>query len=162
MTNDDDQRYTVSVNKPGYLFVERSLTIPAAGSEPVSINRTLDINPATKGTGKVLRNIYFVYNRASFREESYRELNQLERFMADNPDKQIQIEGHTDNIGPAAYNKDLSQRRANAVKDYLVNKGIDSRRISAVGYGEEKPLASNDDEVNGRELNRRVELVILN
>jgi outer membrane protein OmpA-like peptidoglycan-associated protein len=55
----------------------------------------------------------------------------------------------------------LSLRRAKAVKDYLVSKGIDTRRVTAVGYGEERPIASNDDEVDGRELNRRVEFKVL-
>ena len=73
----------------------------------------------------------------------------------------VEISGHTDNVSSAAFNKKLSSKRANAVKDFLVSKGIDTRRITTVGYGEERPLASNDDEIDGRELNRRVEFKVL-
>ena len=69
----------------------------------------------------------------------------------------VTLEGHTDNVGGMAYNQDLSQRRADAVKNYLVEKfGIDSNRIKTVGYGETKPIASNDTEA-GRYQNRRVQ-----
>lgn len=81
--------------------------------------------------------------------------------MAENPRLKVEIAGHTDNIGTAAYNMQLSQRRAEAVKDYLVKKGIDPRRITAKGYGKTRPLASNDDEKEGRELNRRVEFRVI-
>jgi outer membrane protein OmpA-like peptidoglycan-associated protein len=112
------------------------------------------------GTRSVLSNIYFKFNKATFKDESFQELNKLESMMSENTGLQIEISGHTDNIGTKEYNKMLSQRRANAVKDYLVKKGVDARRITAVGYGEEKPLASNDDEKEGRELNRRVEFKV--
>jgi outer membrane protein OmpA-like peptidoglycan-associated protein len=72
------------------------------------------------------------------------------------------VAGHTDNIGTVAYNQNLSERRANAVKKYLTSKGIDVVRITAVGYGETKPIVSNDDEKDGREINRRVEFMITN
>ena len=160
--NDAATSYTISVTKQGYLFAEQQVNLPAAGTEGQSVKTTITLRQASVNSRKVLRNIYFRFNSAQFTEDSYRELNQLEQFMADNPGKQIQIEGHTDKIGTAEYNKELSQRRANAVKEYLVKKGVDARRITAIGYGEERPLASNDDEVNGRELNRRVELKILN
>jgi outer membrane protein OmpA-like peptidoglycan-associated protein len=107
-----------------------------------------------------LRNIYFNFDKASFQQESFNELNKLERMMAQNPSMQVEIAGHTDVVGTKSYNLQLSQRRAEAVKDFLTKKGIDSRRIKAVGYGVTKPLASNDDEKEGRELNRRVEFKV--
>ena len=67
------------------------------------------------------------------------------------------IEGHTDNVGAAAYNKRLSERRAQAVKDYFIKAGIENYRMKAVGYGFSRPAASNDTE-EGRAENRRVEL----
>jgi outer membrane protein OmpA-like peptidoglycan-associated protein len=73
----------------------------------------------------------------------------------------MEIAGHTDAVGTKAYNQYLSLKRAQAVKDYLTKKGISTRRIKAVGYGKSKPLASNDDEQGGRELNRRVEFKVL-
>ena len=73
----------------------------------------------------------------------------------------IEIAGHTDAVGTKEYNQNLSVRRALAVKNFLVKKGIDQRRVKAVGYGKSRPLASNDDEADGRELNRRVEFKVL-
>jgi outer membrane protein OmpA-like peptidoglycan-associated protein len=93
--------------------------------------------------------------------DSYTELNKLEKLLKENPQYKIKISGHTDNRGPAEVNKELSHKRATAVVEYLKRKGIDSRRLSAQGFGEEKPLASNDDEKDGRELNRRTEFEII-
>ena len=73
----------------------------------------------------------------------------------------IEISGHTDNVGTKEYNKDLSYRRAKAVVNALTRKGIDPARIVANGYGEEKPIVSNDDERDGREINRRVEFKVM-
>jgi outer membrane protein OmpA-like peptidoglycan-associated protein len=77
--------------------------------------------------------------------------------MLQNPNMKVEIAGHTDVVGTKNYNLFLSRKRAEAVKDFLTKKGIDSRRVSIVGFGATKPLASNDDEKEGREVNRRVE-----
>ena len=77
------------------------------------------------------------------------------------PEMQVEIAGHTDNLGPEAYNLKLSQGRAQAVVDYLVKTGVAATQLSAKGYGESLPLKSNDSEA-GRERNRRVELRIQN
>ena len=152
--------YILSVEKDGYLFEDIDLGSLAASTEGSSLERTVRLRKLQLGTSKVLRNIYFDFDKATFKDESYSELNKLETLMAQNPGMTIEISGHTDNIGTKAYNLDLSQRRANAVKNFLVNKGIDARRIVARGYGEERPLASNDDEIEGREINRRVEFQV--
>jgi outer membrane protein OmpA-like peptidoglycan-associated protein len=81
--------------------------------------------------------------------------------MKQNQNLQVEIAGHTDFVGTKDFNKTLSLRRANAVRSFLVSKGIDARRVKTVGYGEDKPLASNDDEQEGRSLNRRVEFRVL-
>jgi outer membrane protein OmpA-like peptidoglycan-associated protein len=81
--------------------------------------------------------------------------------LAQNQNMIVEIAGHTDAVGTKDYNKYLSLKRAQAVKNFLTKKGIDTRRINAVGYGKSKPLASNDDENGGRELNRRVEFKVL-
>ncbi len=113
------------------------------------------------GTTSILRNIYFDYDKATFKTESYSDLNKLEAMMRQNSSMTVEISGHTDSYGHWQYNRTLSQKRAEAVKDFLTKKGIDPRRIKAVGYGESRPLASNDDENEGRELNRRVEFKVL-
>jgi OOP family OmpA-OmpF porin len=79
--------------------------------------------------------------------------------MKDYPDLNVVIEGHTDSVGTAAYNKKLSQQRAEAVKKYMVEKGIDANRLKAQGFGEVRPIASNDTE-EGRQQNRRVEAAV--
>jgi len=79
--------------------------------------------------------------------------------MQQYPDLNVTIEGHTDNVGKDAYNKKLSQRRADAVKAYLVKKGIDANRLTAIGYGEEKPIADNATKA-GKAENRRVEAAV--
>lgn len=155
------KKYTLSVQKDGYIFQNLDLGTLSAGPQAQQVEKTVRLRKLEIGTRSVLRNIYFDFDKASFKNESYTELNRLETMMAQNPGMEIEISGHTDKIGSRAYNKDLSQRRANAVKNYLVNKGVDARRIKSVGYGEEKPLASNDDENEGRELNRRVEFQVL-
>ena len=81
--------------------------------------------------------------------------------MKDRPDMSIEIGGHTDSIGTEEYNLKLSDRRANAVVKFLASKGIDAERITAIGYGEKMPRASNAKEVGGRAVNRRVEFRIV-
>jgi OOP family OmpA-OmpF porin len=92
--------------------------------------------------------------------ESYFELDRFVTFLKDLGDATIQISGHTDNIGSTEYNRDLSEKRANAVKTYLKSKGIDnSMKINALGAS--KPIVPNDTEEN-RAKNRRVEISVLN
>ena len=80
--------------------------------------------------------------------------------MKENGDLRLSVEGHTDNIGTQQYNMVLSERRAQAVVDYLVKNGISNGRLVAKGYGKSRPIVSNDDEIDGRELNRRVQFKI--
>ncbi len=156
----ESKGYRLSVENTGFVFQNIDLSLPAASMTAQTVNRTVRMQKLQMGTRSVLRNIYFNFDKATFQDASYNELNKLEGMMAGNSGLEIEISGHTDNIGSKDYNKQLSQRRANAVKDYLVKKGIDARRITAVGYGEERPLASNDDEKEGREFNRRVEFKV--
>ncbi len=151
---------TLSVELSGYAFQNLNLEIPAASSSARNLNRTISLKKLVVGTRSVLRNIYFDFDKIRFGDASYTELNKLENMMAQNSSINLEISGHTDNVGTEEYNMQLSQRRAGAVVDYLVGKGIDSRRVRAVGYGRGKPLASNDDEQEGREINRRVEFKV--
>ena len=92
--------------------------------------------------------------------ETVRELDILAEFMINKPNISIIIEGHTDNVGTDAFNDQLSTRRAESVKNYLIKKGVAENRMSIVGYGKRRPIASNKDEF-GRQLNRRTEIVII-
>jgi outer membrane protein OmpA-like peptidoglycan-associated protein/tetratricopeptide (TPR) repeat protein len=153
--------HMLTLEKEGYLFKNFKINIPAAGSEPQEIRRRFEMQPFALGAHDVLRNIYFDFGRASFKKESYFELNKLEKMLFENPNYKIEISGHTDNIGRKNFNKWLSRERAAAVVSYLVGKGIDQRRLVGRGYGDSKPIASNDDEKDGRSLNRRVEFLVV-
>lgn len=113
-----------------------------------------------RGTVLVLDNLLFDTGGATLHRGSQRNLDPLVRYLRDNPERNIAVEGHTDNVGGESYNIDLSFRRAEAVKSYLGVSGIDPRRITTKGFGESLPVASNNS-AQGRQLNRRVEIVIL-
>ncbi len=153
--------YRLSVEKEGYIFQNQSIRIEGASEQVKTKTLIVELRKLKVGVSSVLRNIYFDFAKATFLQESYNELNKLETMLKQNTGMQVEISGHTDSVGPADYNKQLSQRRANAVKNFLTSKGIDTRRIKAVGYGEDKPIASNDDNADGREINRRVEFKVL-
>jgi len=153
--------YRITVEREGYIFQTISEKIGGASTEAKSLNKTIEMRKLVVGAVSILRNIYFDFEKATFRTESYSELNKLETMMKQNQNLKVEISGHTDFIGSKQYNKVLSQKRAAAVKSFLVSKGVDTRRIKTVGYGEERPLASNDDEKEGRSLNRRVEFRVL-
>uniref|UniRef100_UPI0004A7031B OmpA family protein n=1 Tax=Nevskia soli TaxID=418856 RepID=UPI0004A7031B len=108
-----------------------------------------------------LEGVTFEFNKTRLRPDSQTILNWVVGIMQKYPDMQVELAGYTDSIGGTAYNLKLSQRRAEAVKAYLVEKGVDAGRIQAKGYGKENPVATNSTD-EGREYNRRVELHILN
>lgn len=105
-----------------------------------------------------LDGVNFDFNSATIRSESKPLLDQVAALLKAHPDWSITLEGHTDNVGTAAFNQDLSARRAAAVKDYLVSAGVPLDRLKSVGFGFDKPVASNAGE-GGRAQNRRVEIV---
>jgi outer membrane protein OmpA-like peptidoglycan-associated protein len=153
--------YRLSIEKEGYVFQNLSVKVEGATTGEKTITKTIEMRKLAVGVVSILRNIYFDYEKATFKTEAYPELNKLETMMKQNENLQVEIGGHTDSYGDAKYNKSLSQRRANAVKSFLTSKGIDTRRVKTAGYGESKPLASNDDEAEGRQYNRRVEFKVL-
>jgi outer membrane protein OmpA-like peptidoglycan-associated protein len=107
-----------------------------------------------------LNNIFFDFDKAILRPESYPELDRLVKTMSERPSMRVEIDGHTCDIGEESYNMELSQRRARAVRDYLVSKGIDSSRIDMKYFGETSPAVPNTSKENRRQ-NRRVEFKIL-
>jgi len=103
--------------------------------------------------------VEFAFNSAEINDLSFRELRKAMTFMRENPTTKAVVEGNTDNKGTDAYNQKLSERRAASVKDVLVKSGIEADRLTTVGYGESRPVASNDTE-EGRAKNRRVSIVV--
>jgi len=153
--------YTVKVvaEDEAYLPYERVVTIEAA--------KTLEVQVALvkKEFKIVLPEVYFEFNKSDIKPESYSVLDgaatTIKTVFAGNADIKIEVQGHTDSKGSDQYNLDLSNRRANSVKDYLVlNHGINPDRLMARGYGESRPVASNDSDA-GRAKNRRVEFVVI-
>ena len=119
----------------------------------------LKAKPTPRGLVLTLGDVLFDTGRSQLNPGSARKLDQLAQFLADHPERRVQIDGFTDNVGTESYNQDLSQRRADAVKSSLVTRGINSTRIGSQGYGKTFPVADNTDS-GGRQLNRRVEVVI--
>jgi OOP family OmpA-OmpF porin len=107
---------------------------------------------------KILQQIHFQFDKDKIRPESFRILDAVVDVLKSYPKIRIEIQGHTDNKGGAAYNKNLSDRRAAAVRKYLETHGVDASRLVSHGYGMEKPLVDNDTDQN-RALNRRVQFI---
>ena len=105
--------------------------------------------------------VLFDVDQSDLKPGGMQRLVRVAEFLRQNPDRDVLVEGHTDSTAPDAYNLALSQRRANAVEDFLITQGVDPTRISATGYGEQQPIATNDTAA-GRQANRRVEIVVLN
>ncbi len=108
---------------------------------------------------RLTNDILFDFDSAALRSESRQTLRDLAQNFRRYPDEVFDVEGHTDNVGSPDYNQTLSGRRAGSVRDYLVDQGVPSSRITARGYGESRPKASNNTP-EGRQLNRRVEIHI--
>ncbi|RME53439.1 MAG: OmpA family protein, partial [Deltaproteobacteria bacterium] len=104
--------------------------------------------------------ILFETNSAKVREESFEILDEIYRVLVENPNLSLQIDGHTDNVGNPEANRRLSEERARAVMQYLIDKGIDPARLSAAGYGASRPVAPNTTP-EGRAANRRVDFFLI-
>jgi len=152
--------YNLNAYAKGFSFHSERFVVPAEQAYQ-EVEKNILLTPLGVGKVIILHNVYFDFDKAVLRPESKAELNNLIRQMNENPGMKIEIQGHTDSKGSDEYNIRLSRARAKAVLDYLVLQGnISPDRLTAVGYGESMPIASNDlDE--GRQLNRRVEFRII-
>ncbi|PKL85268.1 MAG: hypothetical protein CVV22_09025 [Ignavibacteriae bacterium HGW-Ignavibacteriae-1] len=124
------------------------------------LNVDLYLVPIEKGQTVRINNIFFEFGAYELLDDSFIELNRLKESLNANPQMMILVKGHTDNIGNDARNQVLSENRANSVKQYLIEQGIDSTRIRINGMGSKSPIADNNTE-EGREKNRRVEFEII-
>lgn len=152
-------KYGYLAEAEGYVSVNANIDLNNL-EEYKEINQDLYLVPIETGATIVMNNIFFDFDKSALKEDSQPELNRVAEFMSNNPDVEIEIAGHTDSLGPEYYNQGLSDRRAKAVFDYLVTKGVAADRVVARGFGESKPVASNDTEA-GQAQNRRVEFKIL-
>jgi len=119
----------------------------------------LQAKQTERGLVITLGDVLFEFNQSDLKAGAARNLQPLVKALSDNPEQQVIVEGHTDNVGSESYNLTLSEQRAQSVKDYLTSEGIDGDRIDIDGLGYEFPVASNDT-ASGRQQNRRVEIVL--
>ena len=157
-----------ALGKLGWYLLAGSAEGFLSNTDSVGFN-TEDLSPMTKdlylqpievGLTVRLKNIYFDFDKATLKPESFVELDKVVAFLESNPTVEIEIAGHTDSKGPDQYNLTLSQGRSQSVVNYVVKQGIDASRLTAHGYGEGKPIDTNDTE-EGMANNRRVEFTVL-
>ena len=150
--------YAFNISKKGYLFLSENITVKDSMKLQV-IKKQFYLAPFKSGNKLVMNNIFFKTDDYSLLPESNVELTKLLRVLSVNPKYDIEIFGHTDNIGSEDYNSTLSLKRAEEVGKYLIMNGINSKRLSYKGMGFSNPVATNDTEI-GRAKNRRVEIAI--
>jgi outer membrane protein OmpA-like peptidoglycan-associated protein/tetratricopeptide (TPR) repeat protein len=150
--------YGIAVKADGYLFHSENFDIPQ-GSAYNLVNKTIELKNIKIGSKIALRNVFFDTGKSNIRSESNAELDRLVQLLKDVPSLKIELSGHTDNTGSAQNNNKLSQARADAVVAYLTSKGIAANRLTAKGYGSDKPIDTNST-ASGRQNNRRTEFEI--
>lgn len=162
-TSTNDRREVVRETKP----VNRSKSKPTNNSKSAGTTNTSNsdiqrmVANYNVGSKVIIQNIYFGFGTTGLTQSEQPVLEELLSALQQNKNVKVEIGGHTDNTGPADANLWISENRAKSVKKWLVTRGVASNRIMAKGYGESEPLASNDDEEGGRELNRRIEVRLI-
>lgn len=169
------KNYSLNVAKKGYLFHSENFALDQNASlakpflldiklYPIPIESNTTINTSqplvSKNKAIILKNIFFETASAQLRSESLAELNKLKNLLEENPNLNIQINGHTDDVGSEESNRVLSDNRAKAVYTWLIDHNIAASRLKYKGYGEAQPIDSNDTEM-GRQNNRRTEFIAL-
>ncbi|MFP4556284.1 MAG: OmpA family protein [Bacteroidales bacterium] len=155
-----NRNYAFFVSKPNYLFYSKNFNLKGTFTADKPFRLNIELKPITVGETMVMRNVFFETDSYELKDESLTELNKLIDLLKLNPKMEIEVGGHTDNVGSAEYNKTLSDNRAKSVANYLTNNGIDSERITWKGYGLTKPIGDNSTE-EGRAENRRTEIRVI-
>jgi OmpA-OmpF porin, OOP family len=149
-------KYNVSYKRLGEQVSYKQIDVPE-GESKVTFTYTLKYDPPKVFT---LKNVFFDTGKSTLRKESFASLDELVEALRIKPALVIEVAGHTDNVGTPESNLKLSSDRADAVRDYLVRRGIAEKRVTAKGYGETQPVADNDTD-KGRQENRRTEVRII-
>ena len=142
----------------GYFGVSANLDLTKL-NQFREIKKDLYLAPREVGAIVRLNNLFFDFNKADLKPESYPELARVLTYLKQNPKLELEINGHTDSVGTDVFNLELSKRRAQAVVDYLTSKGAEPARLTMKSFGEDQPIAPNNTE-EGRAENRRVEFVV--
>lgn len=153
------KNYGITVNAENCIFYSDNVDLrEKTGFKEVV--KDIQLKRIEVGSKVVLNNIFFDSGKSTLKDESKTELGNLIKILNDFPTLKIEISGHTDNVGSAAFNKKLSEARAKSVVDYLVQQNIDGSRLTYKGYGFDEPRATNDTP-EGRQANRRTEFKVL-
>ena len=155
-----NKNYALNVSRDGYLFHSENFALEGMHQAGKPFEKKVELSPIRTNDPVVLKNVFFATNEYTLLPESKAELGKLTEFLTKNPTLKIEIGGHTDNAGSDELNRKLSENRAKAVYDFLINDGISKTRLSYKGYGSSKPVAGNDTEA-GRAQNRRTEFKIV-
>lgn len=151
--------YTLTIKRDDYAYVTKYISRHNdAFKEPIKLD--VEIKPIKIGSTYEIEDIYFDTDSDKLRKQSYEVLDEFVKFMNENPNLKIEIQGHTDNVGKYEYNMELSDNRAKSVYQALINRGVLKSRLTYKGYGETKPVATNSNE-EGRQKNRRTEFLII-
>lgn len=150
--------YGLSAEANGYISQDENIDLSAITASE-SVTRDIRIVPIVKEEVIVLNNVFFDFDKSDIKDASIPVLERVYAYLDEDQIDAIEVAGHTDSSGPEAYNMDLSRRRAQAVVDFLLGKGIDQVRLSMQAYGETKPMVENDTREK-RAKNRRVEFKI--
>lgn len=153
------KRYGFRAEKEGFFPVSDNLDATKL-DKYTEVKKDLYLVPVEVGEVVRINNVFFDFAKFELRPESYPDLNRIVSFLKTNATVEIQLLGHTDNVGKDGDNIKLSENRIQSVKSYLVAQGVDAARMSAKGYGKSRPIATNDTE-EGRQENRRVEFTIV-
>jgi OmpA-OmpF porin, OOP family len=151
----------LDLRKVAYGPVNQDVKLAPIGGEDANVVTVnpIEVTPIAENAMIPLNNIFFDFDKAVLKSESFPELSRVAALMAEKPTMQVEIAGHTDTIGPDSYNMGLSERRAKSVTNYLVEKGVAKERISTVFFGETKPIDTTNTPAGNRK-NRRVEFKI--
>lgn len=152
------KQYVVHASAPHHLFHSHHFSLQNK-PEATPFVQHIELQQIDSGNRLVLENVFFETDSFTLKPQSYIELDRVADFLHRNPQVMIEISGHTDNMGRPEYNRQLSEKRAKSVYDYLLMKNVSAYRLSYAGYGDSRPIADNDTE-EGRRKNRRTELCI--
>jgi len=153
------KNYSFMATKDNIYTVSQNIDLTEI-KQYTEIERDLYLTPIQIGSTVRMNNLFFVTGKSEINKWSFPELQRLIDLMKSHKKMEVEISGHTDNVGSDKINNALSLERANAVKDYLISNGIETSRLTAKGYGKTKPLANNDTD-EGKKKNRRVDFTIL-
>lgn len=155
-----DANYGIQVQGEGYLFFSENLSPEKAVKKGYAFETDFLLQAIQPGAALVLNNVFFETGSAELQASSFPELRALEALLKANPEIKVEIGGHTDNQGEKQFNQTLSLSRAEVVKAFLVDQGVDGDRLSTRGYGDSQPIANNESP-EGRAKNRRTQITVI-